>query len=157
MINATLWVSRSGAPWRDLPSHHPKWKSVHTRFLRWSKSGKEATGTTVLADKGCDANRRREARARQRTMSAISYDAHPIRSSTTSLKGQASFNPLTLHTCQRRKLVAALETVEEARKLLEREVEMLTRLVRSTVQRDGRRSGPGPGPGPGPPAIEDSP
>jgi len=39
MVNAILWVLRSGAPWRDLPPHYPKWKSVHTRFLRWSKRG----------------------------------------------------------------------------------------------------------------------
>lgn len=39
MINAMVWVLRTGAPWRDLPAQHPKWKSVHTRFLRWSKSG----------------------------------------------------------------------------------------------------------------------
>jgi transposase len=39
MVNAILWVLRSGAPWRDLPQHYPKWKSVHTRFLRWSKRG----------------------------------------------------------------------------------------------------------------------
>jgi len=39
MVNAILWVLRSGAPWRDLPEHYPKWKSVHTRFLRWSKRG----------------------------------------------------------------------------------------------------------------------
>jgi transposase len=39
MINAILWVLRSGAPWRDLPERYPNWKSVHTRFLRWSKRG----------------------------------------------------------------------------------------------------------------------
>lgn len=39
MVNAILWILRSGAPWRDLPQHYPKWKSVHTRFLRWSKRG----------------------------------------------------------------------------------------------------------------------
>lgn len=39
MVNAMVWILKSGAPWRDLPSHFPKWKSVHTRFLRWSKSG----------------------------------------------------------------------------------------------------------------------
>lgn len=39
MVNAVLWVLRSGAPWRDLPDRYPNWKSVHTRFLRWSRSG----------------------------------------------------------------------------------------------------------------------
>ena len=39
VINAILWVLRSGAPWRDLPKHYPSWKTVHTRFLRWSKRG----------------------------------------------------------------------------------------------------------------------
>ena len=37
MINAMLWILRSRAPWRDLPKYYPSWKSVHTRFLRWSK------------------------------------------------------------------------------------------------------------------------
>ena len=32
-------ISREDAPWRDLPEHFPNWKSVHTRFLRWSKAG----------------------------------------------------------------------------------------------------------------------
>jgi transposase len=39
MVNALLWVLRTGAPWRDLPAHYPPWKSVHTRFSRWSKQG----------------------------------------------------------------------------------------------------------------------
>jgi four helix bundle protein len=40
----------------------------------------------------------------------------------------------TLHTCQRREL-ADLDAVEDARKLLKREVEMLTRLVQSVARR----------------------
>jgi transposase len=39
MINAMLWVLRTGAPWRDLPEHYPPWKSVYTRFSRWSAQG----------------------------------------------------------------------------------------------------------------------
>jgi four helix bundle protein len=41
----------------------------------------------------------------------------------------------SLHTCQRRNL-APLDEVEDARKLLKRVVEMLTRLVRTVGQRD---------------------
>jgi len=32
-------VLRTGAPWRDLPEHYPKWTSVYTRFRRWSAQG----------------------------------------------------------------------------------------------------------------------
>ncbi len=39
MLNAMVWVLRSGAPWRDLPDRYPKWASVYTRFSRWSKRG----------------------------------------------------------------------------------------------------------------------
>ena len=39
MVDAMLWILRTGCPWRDLPPHYPKWKSVHTRFLRWSRRG----------------------------------------------------------------------------------------------------------------------
>ncbi|WP_211184429.1 IS5 family transposase [Paenibacillus lemnae] len=39
MINAMLWIARSGAPWRDLPEYYGPWKSVYTRFRRWEKAG----------------------------------------------------------------------------------------------------------------------
>jgi len=34
-----LWILRTGAPWRDLPSAYGPWESVYTRFSRWSKAG----------------------------------------------------------------------------------------------------------------------
>ena len=39
MVNAILWILRTGAPWRDLPSEYGPWNSVYTRFSRWSKAG----------------------------------------------------------------------------------------------------------------------
>jgi transposase len=38
-VNGVLWVLRSGAHWHDLPERYGKWKSVHTRFSRWAKTG----------------------------------------------------------------------------------------------------------------------
>lgn len=39
MVEGMLWILRPGAPWRDLPSAYGPWKSVYTRFSRWSASG----------------------------------------------------------------------------------------------------------------------
>jgi len=39
MLNAMLWVARTGAPWRDLPEYYGSWKSVYTRFRRWQMAG----------------------------------------------------------------------------------------------------------------------
>jgi transposase len=39
MVNAILWVLRTGAPWRDLPDYYPPWQSVYTRFSRWTAQG----------------------------------------------------------------------------------------------------------------------
>ncbi|WP_083675541.1 transposase [Paenibacillus borealis] len=38
MLNAMLWVARTGAPWRDMPEHYGSWSSVYTRFRRWQKA-----------------------------------------------------------------------------------------------------------------------
>lgn len=39
MINGMLWILRTGAPWRDLPSRYGRWETVAGRFYRWVKSG----------------------------------------------------------------------------------------------------------------------
>jgi transposase len=39
MLEAMLWILRTGAPWRDLPIEYGAWQSVYTRFSRWSAQG----------------------------------------------------------------------------------------------------------------------
>ncbi len=39
MVEAMIWILRTGAPWRELPVAYGPWQSVYTRFSRWSKSG----------------------------------------------------------------------------------------------------------------------
>ena len=38
-MEAVLWIGRTGAPWRDLPSELGNWHTTYTRFSRWAKSG----------------------------------------------------------------------------------------------------------------------
>ena len=38
IINALLWLARTGAPWRDLPEYYGPWRTVATRFYRWTAS-----------------------------------------------------------------------------------------------------------------------
>jgi len=38
-INAVMWIIRTGAPWRDLPSDYGDWKNTHRRFCRWRDKG----------------------------------------------------------------------------------------------------------------------
>lgn len=49
MVEAMLWILRTGAPWRDLPSAYGPWESVYTRFSRWSASGALAALFEALA------------------------------------------------------------------------------------------------------------
>jgi transposase len=49
MVEAMIWVLRTGAPWRDLPSAYGPWESVYTRFSRWSAAGVLAALFEALA------------------------------------------------------------------------------------------------------------
>lgn len=39
MLNAMLWLARSGAPWRDLPERYGPYSSVYSRFRKWIDDG----------------------------------------------------------------------------------------------------------------------
>lgn len=38
ILEAILYVMRTGCQWRELPSEFPNWKSVYSRFSLWNKS-----------------------------------------------------------------------------------------------------------------------
>jgi transposase len=46
MVDGALWVTRTGAPWRDLPKRFGPWQTVYDRYNRWRKSG---TWDSILA------------------------------------------------------------------------------------------------------------
>ena len=46
VINGMLYKAKTGIAWRDLPERYGPWKTVYTRFWRWSRDG---TLTTLVA------------------------------------------------------------------------------------------------------------
>jgi transposase len=39
MLNGTLWILRTGAPWRDLPERFGSWETVYGWFNLWCRDG----------------------------------------------------------------------------------------------------------------------
>ncbi len=39
LLNAILWIARSGASWRDLPERYGSWQTAYRRFMQWQESG----------------------------------------------------------------------------------------------------------------------
>jgi transposase len=39
MLDAMLWILKTGVPWRDLPERFGPWNSVYDRFSLWTKQG----------------------------------------------------------------------------------------------------------------------
>jgi transposase len=38
VVEAVLWIARTGSPWRDLPLSFGHWNSIFTRFRDWVKA-----------------------------------------------------------------------------------------------------------------------
>lgn len=39
LLNAILWITHSGAAWRDLPERYGTWQTAYKRFVQWLESG----------------------------------------------------------------------------------------------------------------------
>lgn len=53
VIDAVLWRTRTGTPWRDLPECYGNWKTVYNRHRWWAVEGVWATILDELR-RGCD-------------------------------------------------------------------------------------------------------
>ncbi len=53
VIDAVLWRTRTGSPWRDLPACYGNWKTVYNRHQRWAIDGVRAEVLDELR-RGCD-------------------------------------------------------------------------------------------------------
>ena len=73
ILNAILYVVRTGCQWRQLPLDFPKWKTVYTVFRRWRLAG--------LWERLHDTLRRRlrQAAGKKRTPSAAIMDSQSVR------------------------------------------------------------------------------
>jgi transposase len=61
VVDAVLWRTRAGTPWRDLPECYGNWKTVYNRHRRWAIDG---VGATILDElrRGCDQTEARTGR-----------------------------------------------------------------------------------------------
>ncbi|MCF8068248.1 MAG: IS5 family transposase [Desulfobacterales bacterium] len=39
LLNGILWILRTGAPWKDMPSRYPPYQTCHRRFQEWTERG----------------------------------------------------------------------------------------------------------------------
>jgi transposase len=38
-VDAVLWITRAGAPWRLLPEAYGSWNTIYKRYARWCEAG----------------------------------------------------------------------------------------------------------------------
>ena len=49
VLNAILWILRSGARWQDLPERFPPYQTCHRRFQQWVRDGTLCNALESLA------------------------------------------------------------------------------------------------------------
>lgn len=54
IVNAILWLTQPGGPWRDLPERYGFWKTAYSRFRCWNEQGIwEPFFAVLLAEAQC--------------------------------------------------------------------------------------------------------
>ena len=49
VLDGVLWVLKTGARWKDLPSRYPSYQTCHRRFQQWVRDGTLEEALRVLA------------------------------------------------------------------------------------------------------------
>ena len=75
IINAILYVNRTGCQWRMLPCNFPPWRTVYGYFWRWTRNGLWERINAVLVQKA------REKAGRHPQPSAASLDSQSVKTS----------------------------------------------------------------------------
>jgi hypothetical protein len=39
ILEGILWIARTGAPWREVPTEFGPWETIHSRYRRWRQQG----------------------------------------------------------------------------------------------------------------------
>jgi transposase len=66
VLNAILWVLRTGAPWADVPDRYPSYQTCHRRFQQWVRSGITKGLARDFGLAFCELKGRQRARAGER-------------------------------------------------------------------------------------------
>ncbi len=50
ILEAVMWILRTGAPWKDLPVRDPPYQTCHRRYQQWCRDGKIERALHALAE-----------------------------------------------------------------------------------------------------------